>query len=169
MGKAKETNAGSGTKKGKGGGKIIFLMVVAACFVPFGLPTVIVCSGLAPTLVALFTDTDEKRSELAAVGYLNLAGVLPFLIELWQKGQTMEAASAMMRSPTTWAIMLGAAGLGHLILYIVPPIVASFVQIKQEARLKVLKQAVVELEAIWGADVASDASLSEVLRGRGVG
>ncbi|MDD2324735.1 MAG: hypothetical protein PHW63_01795 [Alphaproteobacteria bacterium] len=157
-----------GKAKKKGGGKTVLLMTLFGCFVPFGLPTLVVCLGLTPTLVALLTDTDERRSELAAVGYLNFAGVLPFMVELWQHGQTMEFALSIMGQSTTWAVMLGAAGLGHLILYLVPPIVGSVVRINQESRLRTLKEGTAQLEAIWGPDVATESSLSEVLHNRGL-
>ena len=169
MAKKSEGAAKGGKEtKRKGGGKTIFLMILVGCFVPFGLPTLIVATGLIPTLVALFTDTDERHSGLATVGYLNLAGVLPFLIELWQKGQTMETAVAIMRTPSTWVIMLGAAGLGHLIMYIVPPIVGSVILLNQESRLRTLREGISQLESIWGPDVATDDPLSEVLHSRGL-
>lgn len=154
--------------KRKGGVKTILLMIIIGCLVPFGLPTLIVCTGLIPTIVALFTDTDENRSSLATVGYLNFAGVLPFLIDLWQKGQTMEAAVTIIRDPSSWVVMLGAAGVGHLILYVVPPIIASIILINQEGRLKTLREGMTQLEAIWGPDVGTAAPIADVLHARGV-
>lgn len=154
--------------KGKGGGKIIFFMVVAGCLVPFGVPTLLVCTGLIPTLVALFTDTDQNRSSLATIGYLNFAGVLPFLIELWQKGQTMEAAMAILGDPFTWVVMLGSAGIGHLILYTVPIIVSSMILMRQESRLRTLREGVTQLETVWGADVTNALPLEIVRQHQGV-
>lgn len=156
-----------GVKPKKGGFKLILVMVIAGCLAPFGVPTLLVCLGLAPTLVALVTDTDENRSGLATIGYMNFAGVLPFLIDLWQNGQTMEAAMVIVRQPFSWAIMLGAAGIGHLILYAVPPVIASVFLINQENRLRTLREGMQQLEAIWGPDVASTTSLDIVKSNRG--
>jgi hypothetical protein len=61
----KEDKPSKAAAKKKGGGKLIFLMIVAGCIVPFGVPTLLVCLGLVPTLVALVTDTDEGHSGLA--------------------------------------------------------------------------------------------------------
>ncbi|MFA6279265.1 MAG: hypothetical protein WC612_00540 [Bdellovibrionales bacterium] len=156
-----------GSKPKKGGFKLILVMVIAGCLAPFGIPTLLICLGLTPTFVALVTDTDENRSGLATIGYMNFAGVLPFLIDLWQNGQTMDAAMAIIRQPASWAIMLGAAGIGHLILYAVPPVIASVFLINQESRLRTLREGMQQLEAIWGPDVASDTSLDVVKSNRG--
>lgn len=166
--KKAEPAKGKPAKKGGGGFKVILFMTLLGCLAPFGLPTLVVCIGFLPTLVALFTETDGRGSGVAAVGYMNLAGVLPFLVDLWQKGQTMEAAMGMMRNPSTWVVMLGAAGVGHLILYAVPPAVVSYVYNRQEARLRTLREAMKELENIWGPEVATATPVDEVLHSRGV-
>ncbi len=170
MAEDKKNNKSSskGGKKKGGGGKLIFLMTLAGCLVPFGVPTLLVSLGLIPTLVALLTDTDENRSSLATIGYLNFAGVLPFLIELWQNGQTMDAALRIIRDPFSWVVMFGSAGVGQLMLYTIPPIVTSMVLMKQESRLRTLREAVQQLEAIWGPDVGNALPLEAVRQHRGV-
>lgn len=166
---ADEEKAAKAAKEKKGGGfKIIFLMTLIGCLVPFGVPTLLICLGFLPTLVALFTDTDPRRSGVACIAYMNLAGVFPYLVELWQKGQNMEVAVAIIRNPMSWAVMLGAAGIGQLILYLVPPIVASVVSINQENRLKTLHEGLKELEKVWGPDVGTMAPLDIVRHNKGV-
>jgi len=154
--------------KKSGGGKTVLFMIIIGCLVPFGVPTLLICLGLIPTFVALVTDTDQSRSSLATIGYLNFAGVLPFLIDLWQKGQTMEAAVAILRDPLSWVVMLGSAGVGHLMLYTIPAIVSSMVFMRQEARLRTLREGVKQLEAIWGADVTNVLPLETVRQHKGV-
>ncbi|HBM90892.1 MAG TPA: hypothetical protein DD400_03320 [Rhodospirillaceae bacterium] len=148
--------------KKSNGGKIVLFMILFGGLVPFGIPTFLVCLGLVPTLIVLFTETDSRHPALATVGYMNLAGVLPFIIELWERGQTMEAALSIIRNPQSWVVMLGAAGIGQLILYVVPSMVASMIIVKQEARYRVLRDGVKQLEAIWGKDVANTMPLDIV-------
>ena len=143
-------------------------MTLMGCIIPFGLPTLLVCIGLLPTLVALFTDTDANRSSLATVGYMNLAGVLPFLVELWQKGQSMDVAMTIIRDPYSWVIMFGSAGVGHLILYAVPVMISSIVILNLESRQRTLLEGKQQLEAIWGAEVGTTSSLDVVRKNRGV-
>lgn len=150
--------------KKKGGGKLVFFMVLVACFIPFSVPTLLICLGFTPTLVALVTDTDRRRSGVATIGYLNLAGVFPFLVDLWMNGQTMEVALRIVKDPFSWVVMLGSAGVGYLILYAVPPAIASMVLTKKANRLVALREGHKQLETIWGPDVATNTPLDMLRR-----
>lgn len=166
---AEKAQAVQDKSRRKGGGfKTVLFMVVLGCLIPFGIPTMLICIGLTPTIVALFTDTDSQKSGVATVGYMNFAGVLPFLIQLWQSGQSMEVAMTIVRDPFSWAVMLGSAGIGHLILYAVPPIIASVIVINQENRLRTLREGLQELEKIWGPDVGTMTPLDAVRNSKGV-
>lgn len=167
-GKANPKAGGKPAKSGGGGFKVVLFMTLLGCFAPFGLPTLLVCTGLLPTLVAIFTERDNRGSGIAAVGYMNLAGVLPFLVDLWQKGQTMDVAMAIIRDPFTWVVMLGSAGVGHLILFAVPPAVVMFTYNRQQARLNTLREGAKELQNIWGPEVANAVPVETVLHNRGV-
>jgi hypothetical protein len=156
-GKTKKTVAAPAKVKSRGNGKFkaILILIAFCAAAPFCLPTLLICLGLLPALVALITDTDPEKNTAATIGFMNFAGVSPFLIDLWLKGQTWEAAFAILREPTNWMVMLGSAAIGHLILYAVPPVVMLFTMTKMDLRLKKLRDAQEELKAIWGADVAN--------------
>ena len=80
----------------------------------------------------------------------------------------MDVAMAIVRDPFTWVVMLGSAGVGHLILFAVPQAVVTFVYNRQQARLRTLREAVKELEAIWGPEVANALPVDTVPHNRGV-
>lgn len=149
--------------KKSGGFKLIFFMVLVGCMVPFGVPTLLVCSGLFPTLIALVIDRDENRAGFATIAYMNFAGVLPFILDLWMNGQTMDVALRIVRDPFTWVVMLGSAGVGQLILFAIPPAIAGMVINKKANRLVKLREGIKQLETIWGPDVAT-ATPIEALR-----
>jgi hypothetical protein len=165
MAKAESAKKASGKTKGKGGARIILAMIVFGSLVPFGAPTLLVCLGLLPALVALCTDTDPRKSAFTTVGFMNLAGVVPFIIELWEKGQTMEAAFTILRQPLTWLVMFGAAALGQLLLYTVPPFMVHSAVTTMESRLRRLREGLEHLEAVWGTEVATSKPLN-VIRGK---
>lgn len=149
-------------RAGKGTMKIVLVMAIIGGIIPFGVPTLLICAGLLPTLVALFTDTDPDKSSTATIGFMNLAGVLPFLVDLWKKGQTMDVAIVILREPRTWLIMFGAAAIGHLLLFIIPPIMTSMTISRMESRLSSLKEGLEQLRAIWGPEVATTLPIDQV-------
>ena len=75
-------------------------------------------------IVAFFIDPDQDKSSTAAVGAMNCAGVAPFVIDLWLKGQTIDNVFRILSESTNWLVMLGAAGIGQLIVFAVPPAMA---------------------------------------------
>ncbi len=164
MAKKDEKTSGKEEKKPKkkSGKKFILLMIVVGALVPVIAPTLVVCLGLLPTLVALFFDTDEEKSAVATVGFLNVAGVVPFLIDLWSRDQTMEASIAIVRQPVTWLVMFGAAGIGQLMLYTIPPAMSMLTVARLEARIRTLHEGLEQLKAIWGPDVATNKPIEEV-------
>jgi hypothetical protein len=163
----KGKNEKGGKKKKKSRGKLFLFTILALGVAPFGMPTLLVAMGLVPTFVAFLTDSDDHRSATATVGFLNVAGVLPFLIDLWSKGQTMEAALAIVREPSNWLIMLGSAAVGQLLYFALPPAVALMSVAQLETRKAKLKQAQEELKAVWGPDVANVIGLDEVRKKSG--
>lgn len=162
--KSSESSGKNKSPKKKSGVRIILLMIIIGSLIPFGAPTLLLSLGLLPTFVALVTDTDQNKSSAITVGFLNFAGVVPFIIELWGKGQTLEAAIGIAKQPVTWLIMFGAAGIGHLILYTIPPAIATMTLTRMEMRLKTLKDGLEQLKQIWGQDIASSKTIDEVRR-----
>src|SRR5580704_3412906 len=73
-------------------GKLSFYtsMVFLVLLAPFIFPTVVlIFLGLTPTLIAFFVDNDNEKSSAAAIGAMNCAGIVPFVIDLWIEGQSM--------------------------------------------------------------------------------
>ncbi|MDP9127928.1 MAG: hypothetical protein M3N08_06695 [Pseudomonadota bacterium] len=149
----------------KRGGKIgfFFFMIAFGAAVPFIFPTLmLLLIGMIPTLVAIMTDNDRHKSSVASVGAMNAAGVTPFAIDLWSKGQTMENTFHILRDPSNWLVILGAAGIGQLILFAVPQAVASLSIARSEARLKLLRKNLESLKESWGADVGTTKPLDRL-------
>ena len=126
MAKTKKGKASKGGKK-KGGGfamKLLgFLMlIVGLIFLP---SSTLLAAGLVPTMIAYLTDSDRRKTSAISVGTLNLCGVMPFEIKLWEGANTMAACGQMLRNPETWAVMYAAAVVGAVIYYTIPPIVGA--------------------------------------------
>jgi hypothetical protein len=158
----KEKAAGKG--KGRGGTLgLIFAMILFGAAVPFILPTLILfVIGMIPTLVALMTDNDRQKSSTIAVGAMNIAGIIPFAVDLWIKGQTMGAMFELLRDSTTWLVMLGSAGVGQLIVFAVPQAVALLAFARDESRLKILKRNLESLKESWGPEVGTTKPVEQI-------
>ena len=172
MADKKEAQPGNSTsgenkkeKPAKKGGalRFIFFMIVFGAAVPFILPTLtLFLIGMIPTFVALITDNDRQKSSTMAVGAMNAAGITPFVIDLWTKGQTMENVFQILRNPTSWLVMLGAAGVGQLILFAVPQAVALLTFARADTRLKILRRNLESLKDSWGPEVGTTKPIDKI-------
>ena len=151
--------------KPKRGGKLgLFTTLTVFVFAsPFIMPTLLLLFlGMLPTMVAMITDSDRQKSSAIAIGSLNFAGITPFIIDLWMKGQTMANVFRILTEPSSWLVMLGAAGVGQLVVFAIPPVLASFTTVRYEARLKVLKENMESLKSTWGPEVATTKPVNKI-------
>ncbi|MDD3029142.1 MAG: hypothetical protein PHS57_02525 [Alphaproteobacteria bacterium] len=159
-----QKKAGNSPKKKGGKAKFFFFMLVALFAMPFMLPTVmILVVGLAPTYVAFLTDSDPEKTGATSVGAMNVAGMVPFLIDLWLKGQTQANAIAILSSSKSWLVILGAAAIGQLIIYAVPQAIATMSLAHAETRIKALKKNLDLLKDSWGPEVATAKPISTIV------
>lgn len=149
-----------GRKKGKGSSSSVFTMLLI--MLPVGLiflpSTILLAAGMIPTAVAYVVDRDPDKTAPMTVGGLNLAGVVTFLISLWQAGHTMAALTKVLTDPFAWLVMYGAAALGWATLgwaiyYGIPPAVAGWVVLRAEARIAQRIKEQQDLIALWGTEV----------------
>ena len=148
-------------KSGKFG--MFFVLLLFGFAAPFILPTMILLiAGLIPTYVAFFTDNDNQKSGATSVGMMNLAGLVPFIIDLWSGGQTMPNAFRMLGNANNWVVILGAAFIGQLIVYTVPQAIATMTLTHAEGRIKILRKNLELLKESWGPDVATNKSIDKM-------
>jgi hypothetical protein len=134
---------------------LLFVLPAAALFMP---TTLIVLVGLVPTLVALIVDRDPEKFAAITVGPINFCGVLPAALALWQGEHSVERASAILAEPNNWLIMYGAAAVGWLIYFSVPPAVGAFMAYRNEIEIKRLTDHQEQLVEEWGPEVAAQAA-----------
>lgn len=151
--------------KTKGRTKFVLALLAIGAAMPFTLPSVLLLlGGLAPTYVAYATDDDPEKSATSSVFAMNLAGIVPFLIDLWAKGQTIGNAIGLLTNTNVWLVILIAAGVGKLVVFVVPQAIATMSSTHAETRIKALKKNLDFLKEAWGPDVATTKSVNKTLQ-----
>lgn len=153
MRKAKDPPTGGGSG-GINWTKLAVVVVVALPAMVVLLPTTMLIFVLSlPTAAAFLIDRTKDRYLVATVGLLNLCGLLPAVIALWDQGQSFDSALRLLSDMTYWLAAFGAAGVGWAIFISIPPLVATYYAIVTQHRVVQLRRRQKQLVEAWGEEV----------------
>jgi hypothetical protein len=82
--------------------------------------------GMLPTLGAAFAGRNEKGVWIS-VGWMNLAGLSYWLLDLWSADHSMSYASAQLRTVVPILVSYGAAALGWFLYLGMPAVTGAFI------------------------------------------
>jgi len=130
------------------GGLILFAATV------FALPTSIILGvGLIPTFAAFLIDGYPEKYITRCVGAMNIAGIIPYLLRLWQHTNSISESIDIVTDSLTWLVMFGAAGMGWMIYLGLPGMVTAFIVLTSEQKIGSLRGRQAQLVAKWGPPV----------------
>lgn len=146
----------SGASQGLNWNVILGIGTVLVLITALSLPSLIVLAiGLLPTGVAYIIDRNEQKAGTFCVGGMNMCGVFPYVMKLWTDSHTVAAAAATVSDIFALLIMYAAAGFGWMMFLAVPPVIAAFLSVIAQARVKMLRAAQQEIMEEWGPEVAA--------------
>ncbi len=142
---------------------IILGFAFLACGLAFLPTTLILFFGLMPTFAALVIDPTPDRIKTMAVGAMNIAGCIPFLLLLWTggNGQSVEEAFKLITQPQTLITIYSCAAGGYLIFYTVSGLVSGIMLQSGKSRYEEVHKRMHELERKWGREVTGALPLDE--------
>ncbi len=129
---------------------LVFALLLAIVFLP---TTVMLCVGMLPTIVCASVDRTRGMVRTMSVGAMNLAGCIPFVMELWAKGHTFEISFDYLVQPRTIIVMYFSAAMGYLIDWAMTGIVCSIMIEKAKGRIKDIEKRHAALAERWGREV----------------
>ena len=149
------------TQKKAGFGVQILTIVGALAAVLMIQSTTVLAAGMIPTPCALLIDRTKGRCLTISVGAMNLAGCMPFLLDLWKRGHTMDVAIDIISQPLALVVMWSAAGMGYVIDWVVVGAVATMMYQKGQIRQSSILKRQKELIERWGPEIKGDIPLDE--------
>lgn len=139
---------------------VVTMLLLVALGSVFAPPTVIILGiGLVPTFVARFANPNRIKGTVAAMTALNLAGIIPVLGMLYQKGHTIERAFILLGDVYIWLLLYGGAGLAAFLLWGVPIAVQAGYEIQARQYVKRLEKRRSRLIEEWGGQIIEDSKI----------
>ncbi|USG62718.1 hypothetical protein NBZ79_06975 [Sneathiella marina] len=134
---------------------ISIFVALGAVFFP---PTMMVLlSGMIPSIVAALLNTKRGSGSLPAMIALNLAGVIPVLGILWQRGGNFHQAFLLLADVYMWLAMFGGAGIAMFLTWSVPVCVYAIYDVQAKSSIRKLLKQRRKLVDEWGNQVAGNA------------
>ena len=142
--------------KKAGGGLQLFLLGLAVIgMAVFAAPTcALMVFGMVPSIVAYVVDRGTRPMLAFTIAPLNLAGLMPYLLELWTGQDQMPTVVRLLSNVYVWLVIYLAAGAGWLVFMGMPRLVALVLERSLDVRKEKLKVLQAKLRADWGAQVS---------------
>jgi hypothetical protein len=145
---------------GKARGKVIIAWVVAPMVVFAFFPTILLMViGLAPSIVAFIVDKRPGKVTARAIGYLNVAGCLPYAIKLWTGQNTITGVLALVNEPSVLMIMYSSAAVGWTLNVIMSPIMTAYLAVQHEVKIRSIGNRQEQLIKEWGGEVKGQVAI----------
>ena len=114
---------------------------------------ILLLTGLIPSMVAALVDRYRAKYLTRTVGFMNLAGLTPLVVQLWGAGHTMVGLADILSRPINWLTMYGAAGIGWVLFLGMPTLARVFVDIRADQLQRDLNTRAAGLVREWGEEV----------------
>ncbi len=136
--------------------KVPFLLLIIACIVLIILlksTFVLILMGILPTIVAFYADTSQTKLNGSTIACCNVSGVLPYVAELHEAGNSWSLLSHYLSNPSVWVIMYGMAGLGYVLVKGCPIIYHNILRITHTSKVFKIQQSQDALIKEWGEGI----------------
>ncbi len=133
------------------------LIFIGACSVVAPPTMIVLACGMVPSVIAIFVNPSRVKGAMASMLALNLAGVIPVLGFLWQRGHKIDQAFRLLTDVFMWLTMFGGAGFAAFLLWGLPIVVQGFYEVQARQMIGRMERRRSKLIEEWGGQIIDDA------------
>jgi hypothetical protein len=130
------------------------LILSLVMIVLFQTTYVLFMVGMLPSIIAWIADTSAGRHKFHTVVSCNLAGVLPFVVQLIAGHNSSSEMYQMLKDLHVMFIMWFSAAMGYLLFYMSPKVALLIISNINDRRQDRLKHVQEKLLQEWGTGIA---------------
>jgi len=158
MAKAKNKAAKPAQKTGHAAPVFWILVFTGLGIVLFPPTMLVLLSGMIPSIIAALMNTSRIGGNLPAMIALNLAGVVPVVGILWERGHNFNQAFVLLSDVYMWLPMFGGAGIAAFLSWGVPVCIYAAYEVQANSAAKRLLKQRGKLAQEWGGQLIQDAN-----------
>lgn len=143
-------------KKGGGAGMVVGLFCALLMLFFMSYAGLLIVVGMMPTFVAFYVDRSRYRENAKVVATCNLTGLMPFIIQGFERGVRSTSVQNMIFDSYTWLSILGFSAFGWMLVWLFPRVsiaIISYVQNSHAAILQKQQQAIIDE---WGTEIEAE-------------
>jgi hypothetical protein len=132
---------------------ILLVLISLVMVVVFRLGFIFILLAMLPSVVAFYIDISKGRYTFHTVLACNLSGVLPFVPEIISATSSGGSVSQMMSNTVNWLIVYASAGVGWILIYVVPMAAQAFIHTMHDRQISRLQRMQNRILEEWGNEV----------------
>lgn len=127
----------------------ILVLLLIPAFV-LSLPiAILLIIGMIPSYAAMIYDRTPQKNITTCVGLLNLCGLMPFALKIWQEKISLAQTLLMLTKLENWLLILLATAFGWILIFMTPAMVRLVYTMRGRQRINDLKQRYALLQKDW--------------------
>jgi hypothetical protein len=133
----------------------MLLLCMLAAMTWFMMPTVVfMFFAMIPTIATLVTEKDRYKYTWICVGFMNIVGAMPWVLDMWFGLHTIEIAFSMLLNITTILTIYSISLCGWFIHKIIPPMIETYIKVSAHKRIQSFYEEQQNLIDEWGNEIA---------------
>lgn len=136
--------------------KLTMLAITASMLAISLYAFLLLLMGMLPGIVALFTDRRAGRFASGTISFFNFIGLAPYLSKILTSPTPDIIAQNMIVEPFMWLIIYSAAGIGWIMLWLMPQLGVAVLVTRADMIINKSKTAQRALIDEWGPDIAKE-------------
>lgn len=134
--------------------RVILLVIISLVLIVFTKTTYIfIVLMLLPAMVAYFVDKTDHRSNFHTIFACNLAGLLPYVMDIIARGSPAVAMMDALGDVYVWFVIYASAGFGYLLVWGCPKVASGLVYGFNAGQIQRIEQTQKKLIDEWGPEI----------------
>ena len=133
--------------------KVIAAMVALATLVLSGYAFIFFMLAILPTIVGFFIDRRASKAASSIIGAFNMVRAMPYMNTMFRSEDIGAAGERMINDIHSWFYIYSTAGIGWMVVWLIPQFWAMIFVARAEDKIKSLRQMQSELAEEWGEEV----------------
>jgi len=150
MSKDPNKQAKKPSKKNKSIVSLLLILMIGAIFPGI---TLLVVGGMIPTAVVWLMDRTRGKLTTITAGSMNALALSFLLIQLFDNGQTLQAAIKILSNPVYWFFLLAVSGFGWFVAQTMPVFIVGVITARDKNRLNKIRTRQQMLVEEWGEGI----------------